>query len=333
MQKDANMVEAVHDFLGHKGWLQLEGPEQVTFLAAGEYNENYLIVTEELYGESRHVLRINHGSQLGLDDQIAYEFTVLQALVRSGVTPRPYFCDPEPDDERLGNGVLLMEYLDGRPLDYARDTDVAAGILAAVHAQPVDARLLTQRNPVRDIVRESEGLISRYPDHPMQREQKRLLDYRDSILSLAEETDSLFADEPLVMVNTEVNSHNFIIAENGRGWLVDWEKAVISSRYQDLGHFLVETTTRWKRDHAYSREEKRAFVAEYLERGKLDISLDEAVFKTSVLERTILLRALSWCFMAWHEYSHGGRALENPDTFDRIRTYLDEMECFFTHSD
>lgn len=38
----------------------------VSFLAAGEYNENFPV--EAAYGN--FVLRINHGGQLGLDDQI-----------------------------------------------------------------------------------------------------------------------------------------------------------------------------------------------------------------------------------------------------------------------
>lgn len=324
-------AQAIHTFLTARGWLHLDDPdEQIKFLAAGEYNENYLITIMELYGEAKYVFRINHGSQLGLTEQIEYEFAVLRSLVRSGVTPRPFYCEPTPDAEELGNGVLLMEFLPGRPLDYAQDWQKAANIFAAVHSQPVNDTLIVQANPVLDIATESHGLINRYPDHPMQKERSMLKAYHDSVVSMADEAAQLFADDPLVIVNTEVNSHNFIIDdEMDRYWLVDWEKAVVSSRFQDLGHFLVPTTTLWKSDYRYSRDEKRAFVEAYLAAAQMDMDLDTAMQCTDIMERTILLRAMSWCFMAYYEYTQSDRALKNEDTFAKITSYLSEMECFF----
>lgn len=327
-----NTIEAITSFLEAKRWLLLDDPEeQISFLAAGEYNENYKITVTEIYGESSHVFRINHGSQLGLKDQIEYEFTVLQSLRRSGVTPRPFYCDTEPPAEGLGNGVLLMEYLPGRPLDYAKDWQEAARIFAATHAQPVDNRLIVQANPVLDIAKESKGLIHRFPDHPLQKEKQRLIDYHAEILTLAERTKPLFENDPMVIANTEVNSHNFIILEDEdskQGWLVDWEKAVVTSRFQDIGHFLVPTTTLWKTDFRFTKEGKRDFVAAYLEQVGIDMDLDTAMQCTDVMERTILLRAMAWCYMAYYEYTQSDRALQNVDTFKKIEFYLSEMECF-----
>ncbi|QGY38917.1 phosphotransferase [Pseudodesulfovibrio cashew] len=328
-------IQAIYDFLQTRTWLQVNDPEeQIVFLAAGEYNENYLITVEEIYGTARHVFRINHGSQLGLANQIEYEFAVLRALARSGVTPRPYYCEPDPGFDELGNGVLLMEYLPGRPLDYAKDWREAASIFAAVHAQPVDDRLIPQPDPVRDIARECEGLIGRYPDHPMTEARDRLLRYRERVLETADEFQTLTADDKPVMANTEVNSHNFLIDdETGRGWLVDWEKCVVTSRFQDLGHFLVPTTTLWKTDFEFGREGRRDFVAAYLElcRAKAGsgMDLETALRCTEIMERTILLRAISWCYMAHYEYTQDGRALRNEDTFARIEQYLDRMAWFF----
>jgi len=57
----------IFQFIRAAGWLpDLQGPESVSFLAAGEYNENWKVNTPS--GTS--VFRINHGSQLGLADQI-----------------------------------------------------------------------------------------------------------------------------------------------------------------------------------------------------------------------------------------------------------------------
>jgi aminoglycoside phosphotransferase (APT) family kinase protein len=319
----------IYDYLQSSGWLEVPGPESVTFLAAGEYNENHLVrsASGDLY-----VFRINHGSQLGLEDQVGYEFRVLRAVEASGVTPKPLHVDPAGTDV-FPNGVLLMEYLPGGPLDYAEDWQGAAQVFSAVHAVPVPERLVVQADPVRDIAAESLELVHRYPDHPRKRERDMILRYRDTVLELADESADLFASDPFCVVNTEVNSGNFIVDRGGEGAgprvkLVDWEKAVVSSRFQDIGHFLVPTTTLWKTDFCFDDEGRRAFVSEYRQFAGLDMSLSDCLRGADVMERTILLRAMSWCFMAWYEYTRPGRLLKNEFTFGRIERYLDEMECF-----
>jgi aminoglycoside phosphotransferase (APT) family kinase protein len=226
------------------------------FLAAGEYNENYLVDCRS----GPVVVRLNHGSQLGLNDQISYEFKVLKAVAPSGVTPKPLFLDSDPAG--LESGLMLMEYLPGRPLDYARDLPKAARIFARIHAITPEPGLIVQADPVADLAAESLGLIERYPKHPLPEVGKRLLAYHEMVLKLRGETWPLFADESLVMANTEVNSGNFIIGPRG-DFLVDWEKAVTTTRHQDLGHFMVLTTTRWKADVTLSPDDKRSFLAAY----------------------------------------------------------------------
>ena len=122
-----------------------------------------------------------------------------------------------------------------------------------------------------------------------------LENYHDIICRLGEEKGPSFQNENMCMVNTEVNSHNFLISGK-TGFLVDWEKAVTSYRYQDLGHFLVATTTLWKTDYVYSREEKQSFLNRYRQNLGLDIPIEELTEKTSFLEKTILLRGVKLVF-------------------------------------
>ncbi|HSO20341.1 MAG TPA: phosphotransferase, partial [Desulfosarcina sp.] len=287
-----DQFKRIEAFLAASGWVP--DPIRVSFLAAGEYNANYLVTGA---GE-RCVLRINHGSQLGLGpEQIAYEYNVLQALSTSGVTPQPLACHPHP--EPLGGGALLMRFLPGEPLDYRRDLDRAAHIFARIHTVRVPEGLVVQADPVRDIARESEGLLDRFADHPLQKELGQLRAYHDTVLELADQSRALFAGEALCLVNTEVNSGNFLVDDAG-AYLVDWEKAVASCRYQDLGHFMVPTTTLWKSDTVLTPEAKERFLEAYRRRACPDMPMDELITKTRVLEKTILLRALSWCFMAWY---------------------------------
>ena len=311
---DPDRLEQINAFLTTSGWI--EDPVSVSFLAAGEYNANYLVKGEN----ARFVLRINHGSQLGLgQNQIAYEYNVLQALSASGVTPRPIACHPHP--EPLGGGALLMSYLPGKALVYRRDLDRAAHIFARIHTVPVPEGLLVQADPIVDIARESQGLFNRFSDHPLKKEQRQIRAYHDTILELADQTRTLFAGEDLCLVNTEVNSGNFLVSDAG-AYLVDWEKAVESCRYQDLGHFMAPTTTLWKSDTILTPNEKKRFLAAYHQEACPDMGIDELILKTRVMEKTILLRALSWCFMAWYEYTQTDRPLQNPDTFVKIKQYL-----------
>lgn len=327
-------------YLHASGWLeelQCRSLSDVSFLAAGEYNENWIISAasqNQIFHQKHFVFRINHGSQLGLEKkQIKYEFKVLSALKNSAVTPIPHFEDAQAGhfDPAFDRGVLLMEYLPGAPLDYAQDLDHAAKIFAAVHTQPVPEQnnFIYQKNPVADIVTESLGLLARFEAHPKNDVRRKLETYSKRINSLGEQYASAFAAEPQIIVNTEVNSGNFIINRaHNSAHLVDWEKAVVSSRYQDLGHFIVPTTTLWKTDFIATPEHRRHFLSRYKEYAGLHQSIEELAILTGILEKTIILRGLSWCYMAWYEYTQQDRALKNNDTFATIERYLDNLEWF-----
>lgn len=315
MDKSAQVLA----YIAEKGWLA--GDMQCSFLAAGEYNENYLVSDKT----GAYVFRINQGTQLGLARQVEYEFSALQAVFPSGVTPRPLHYSL--DAGGLGQGVLLMEYLPGRPLDYIRDLHIAADIFARIHALSPDPRLIVQADPVAAIAAESLALICRYNGDRYRPVRQLLLKYHDQIVKLTSTSPTFFSGDPLCMVNTEVNSGNFLIHPQ-RSCLIDWEKAVVSCRYQDLAHFLVPTTTLWKTDCRLSAEDKKAFLASYRQALDCPIPLPELTQKTAFMERVILLRALSWCYMAYHEYTGKSRALTCDVTFSKIVSYLDEAQCF-----
>jgi aminoglycoside phosphotransferase (APT) family kinase protein len=308
---------AISRYLANKGWVH---PQSVEFLAAGEYNENYLVID----GASRCVFRINHGSQLALERQIEYEHGVLQCLADTGVTPKPIEVDP---DAPFGNGVLLMEYIPGNPFDYTRDMLKAARTFALIHRTPPSPNLISQVDPVADIISESEGMIAMFGDHPLTEQKSALLKYRDRLRMCLSDSASVFETDDTTITNTEVNSGNFIV--NGEdAFLVDWEKAVNSYRYQDLGHFLVPTTTLWKTDFLFDEASRHRFLASYKKHSEVGIDIEELGQKTKVMEDVIRLRALSWCYMAYYEYTQLDRALRNQDTLQRIRWYLDEIAWF-----
>ena len=320
MGEHGDAAERVRVFLEKHRWIS--GSFTVRYLAAGEYNENYLVDSPS----GPTVFRINHGTQLDLDDQIGYEYDVLRLVAPSGVTPLPLrLCRSDPVFPR---GALLMTFLLGESLDYNRDLPGAAECFARIHSLPyesADGPLLVQSNPVRDILEECRGLLSRFPDHPLPDAGRTIRRYRDRVESTVGRAS--FDGEPLCIVNTEVNSGNFLV-DAGRVRLVDWEKAVVSYRYQDLGHFLVPTTTLWKTDYRFDAQARRRFLELYHAAAAPGIGLDELDARTNVLEQTILLRAFSWVYMAYAEYASGARTLTNPDTLATIERYLTGIDGF-----
>ena len=85
----------------------------VRILAAGEHNMNFVFAHPST-GE-RFVLRVGCASQIELESPSRYEFDALRILLPSGRTPKPYWMDD--GSEAPGRGVIVMEFLEGSPLD------------------------------------------------------------------------------------------------------------------------------------------------------------------------------------------------------------------------
>ncbi len=292
-----------------------------SLLGQGEYNVNYSFRHPET--GQRLVLRLNTGSQMHLEHQIEYEFSALQALYPSGRTPRPLFCDGSR--RILPCGVLVMEHLPGRALRYETDLPAAAEILADIHSLPVPSGsgLLEPPRPARSIYQECLAMAERYltwdrAEGPAARLLETLI-VEIGRLPLEEEGGA-----PRCVVNTELNSGNFLINEGARSYLVDWEKPLIAEAAQDIAHFLAPTTTFWKTDTILDREAVRRFLEHYRRAaaGRLDagpLSRRLPLFLT-----VTCLRGVTWCAMALREYAEPGRALTNPDTLRKMGTYLSE---------
>lgn len=289
-------------------------------LGQGEYNTNFSF-THPLTGQ-KLVLRVNTGSQMHLPNQIEYEFSALRDLAPSGRTPKALFCD----DSRsiLPYGTLVMEWLSGRALRYESDLAAAAEILADIHSLPVPqtTALIPAKYPAREIYEECLTMAQQYLDWDgAEKESCRLLE--ELIAEIGRLPLAEGAAAPRCIVNTELNSGNFLINKGARSYLIDWEKPLLSEPAQDLGHFLVPTTTFWKTDVILTAEEIGNFLRMYLRavEGRMDTS--------TIAERLPLfftvtcLRGISWCAMALREYLQPGRAITNSDTLAKIRQYVE----------
>ena len=222
--------------------------------------------------------------------------------------------------------LILEEYLPGRPLDYATDLTAAARCVAGIHALgvPEGHHLQVHPDPAPAILEESRGLATPYLQwEDTSGESKAALRRGFEKIEGFLGKDDLFTGDDLAIVNYDLNTHNFVV-EDGAAKLLDWEKARIAPRTQDLAHFLLPTTTLWRDDTAtlLSEEQEQAFVDEYLEYAPAP---DTQRFHAQLeAMRTIVsLRAVSWCAWALQETARRPRPIANEETLDKSRRYLE----------
>ncbi|MBQ8470291.1 MAG: aminoglycoside phosphotransferase family protein [Clostridia bacterium] len=296
-------------------------------LAQGEYNKNF-VFTHPVTGK-RLVFRVNYGSQMHLSDQIGYEAAALKQLEPSGRTPKVWYVDGSLTD--LDHGVLVMDWLPGRALDYERPEELAeaAAILADIHCVPVTKpeELIAPENSLRAILEECEAMVKVYMDSPLAPESKK--QKIRTLLDLAWEKENDLQGKPFqrCIINTELNNTNFLMDREGRSSLVDWEKPLYGDPAQDLGHFLAPTTTFWKTDIIFSKEQIDGVLEAYIaavEKQETPIDLSGIRERTENFLQVTCLRGITWCAMAWVEYQDPERALTNESTRKKLDQYLED---------
>ncbi len=321
-----NYLTKVENYLQARQWqdvAELDGQDfQVVPLAKGEYNLNYL-----LNGKERSlVFRVNMGTQIERDDQILYEFNALRLLRKSGVTPVPYYVD----DSRslIDRGISIMEYLPGRSLDYEKDLKYGARVFSTIHQLDVSEKenhLIRETEPLTLIFSECKKLLATYFNSELAER-----DIRDFLIEVIDWADSyrkkehyFLADPWFCIVNTEVNSGNFIVnPKNQTTHLIDWEMARWGDPSTDLCHFCSPLTTLWKTTYRFSPKASADFLNEYkknIRSRHLRETLEE---RLQLKFPFILLRGISWSAMGWIAYQTEYKGLRDEHTWRTLQRYM-----------
>ena len=320
------MLPKVAAYLDNRGWDDVPVMQDRKFtvspLAQGEYNLNYLISFDSL----QLVFRVNIGTQINRNDQIVYEYKALELLKKSGVTPRPFFVD----DTRkfLDNGILIMEYLPGESMDYSCDLLDAAGLFATIHqiAVPEETNhLIREDAPLTLIYDECSGLLRQFFDSDLA--QPEIRDYLMDLKNWADDArsqETYYQQDPwLCIVNTEVNSGNFIVNRQRKTMhLVDWEMPRWGDPSQDLCHFCSPMTTLWKTSWRMTDEEKRGFLKTYSRHLRDRHLRDTLVDRVKLRDPFVYLRGISWSAMGWVAYQTRFSGMKNPDTWAKLQQYM-----------
>lgn len=313
------MQEELRRYLeDHRQEIGLSGePKDWTIrkLAQGEYNINYLFEQDG----KKLVLRLNTGSQMDLEDQIEYEYRALRALEQSGRTPKPLYVDGSKKE--LPYGFLIMEFIEGKVLDYRKDLLAAASCLADIHSMKIDPKdLIMPEDPKKAMIDECLAMFAKYENSSLCDDQKAVRIRK--MLESGQKIASKKHESVKCCINTELNSGNFLV-DGDLCRLVDWEKPLFGDPAQDLGHFLAPTTTLWKTEHILSREQIDGFIRSYVK------AVDGRFDTQGIYERTMdyiklnCLRGLTWCAMAWVEYQDPARPIQNEDTRKKLDFYTD----------
>jgi thiamine kinase-like enzyme len=344
-------------------------PFHLRLLAAGEYNLNYLATPADGTPALAHradgtrdgspqpaavVVRLSTGSQevAAGAQQVLYEARALRLLEPSGVAPRLLHVDTTPVG--LPYGLLIEEFLPGRPLEYLDPADLsrAAHTLARLHAfrlPEADSTLLRIERPLSMYLQFGREMLAPYRTAPdASGEALRILDAVERTLSAqAHLEDSRFPPSERGVVHTDVQAHNFVVTDVATDTatgsagdravtrLVDWEKPMLDDPTYDLCHFLAPTTTRWKCGVTLAEPAQETFMEAYLSarEGQLQAPVAQrepggARWRDALSERRrirqpyVHWRAITWCTMAWVEYQRPDRPLRHQDTWERITEYL-----------
>ncbi|MFR1167117.1 MAG: phosphotransferase enzyme family protein [Adlercreutzia equolifaciens] len=306
--------------------LGVDGPGELTVLplAQGEHNANFVL---EARDGRRFVLRVNYASQLGLDDQIGYEFAALRALASSGRTPEPLYVDGTRS--RIGRGALVESFVEGAWIDLedSRQVREAARALADVHSVAAP-RLCAS----------SGGGPLALPVGELPEALRRLSGERSRGGRVMREVDELFVRaqravdaapvpspcECSHILNAGSGAVHFLIDDTGRASIVDWEKPVLGEVAQDLAYFLSPTTTIWDSDVIFSAPERAQFLKTYWEAvgGRFPRGSFDARFPAYRMVNALV--GITWSCNAWVEYHDPARPLRNEKTLELLPIYFSE---------
>jgi aminoglycoside phosphotransferase (APT) family kinase protein len=316
----------VEDYLKEQNWNDVPVMARRDFsvipLAKGEYNLNYLLKNDDI----TLVFRVNMASQIGKTDQIVYEYKALKLLQHSGVTPVPFFVDNSR--KFIDRGISIMQYLQGEPLDYRKDLDAAAHIFSVIHQIKIPSErnhLIVEQQPLSLIYDECMKLLRTYFFSKINKPDIRtfLLEVADWAQTYKEKEDYFLADPYFCIVNTEVNSGNFIVhRENGTAHLIDWEMPRWGDPSTDLCHFCSPLTTLWKSDFQFDKAGIEAFINNYKKR------LNDTHLQSTLEDRVrlkmpfVYLRGISWSAMAWINYQNNSQKICNKDTWCKLNQYM-----------
>ena len=245
----------------------LDNNHEVVFLSESKSNINFLIDAES----EKYLFRLNKFSELGLRNQIRYEYDALKTLEKSYVTPTTFFLDDS--NTFFDYGALIMQFIEGRTLDYENKKDIqeAAKIIATIHSLDTNkfdiSSFIVRDNIIKESLKISKENLDGFLecdiiDIKVKLKINELLQWAEKNKYCARYFEK---DKWLTINNTKPTAENFIISKRKRkGFLIDWEKPVVADPSVDVAYFLSPLTTFMSSNYIFTQNEKDDFFKTYI---------------------------------------------------------------------
>jgi aminoglycoside phosphotransferase (APT) family kinase protein len=220
----------------------------VTDLKSGEYNINYLIITNS----KKYVLRLNIEPQSGLSNQIEYEFKTLKYLEPYGITPKAYYYSM--DKSILGHPFLVMEFIEGTPVKLSDahiiKTAKSLWILHSIKIARKENFMI--RKSIVDDLDAINILLQKYLEAG---NNSRILRYVKTRIKRGKNFKSTYS-----LVHTDVVPSNFIV--NDKCFIIDWEKARVDDPSYDIAIFFSRFMY-WDWEASLNEQQIQLFIDNY----------------------------------------------------------------------
>ncbi len=250
-------------------------------------------------GKTGWIARIPRGNQLGMEpaDYLNLQKDIYAAMGKSGVTPD--ILDAIAPNDDFPNGILIVEYIDGRDIQSEADLKAVAKCLGEIHKMPVPDQagmiekaahplagqefLLTE---VFDTALASDKIAPETRDF-LQAERKELF---NQIETLKEQDDI-----PMSIIGGDSHLGNYLIDKKGKAWLVDLEFAAYDLGLVDLADASLAITSHLDPHIGVIPSEQT--VDSFYETWKDTVGLKMAQKSEALIpltERIVQLRTLAW---------------------------------------
>ena len=330
---------------------------QLEYLGQGEHNKNFSFTSSEL--GRKFVLRINVASQPFHKNQIAYEFSALQALEQSTCTPKPLYCDSSA--RFFSKGAMVINFCEGEELNFDAlrqgDLKCATQLMANIHAVPIGKEnkaaqnLFCPKDPLRLLYDEC---ISRYNFYKSSSfENCRITKWVERFIKALQPVieNSTPQTNNLHIINTETLPSHFLIPASSAkaaaantsaqgafctspGTFIDWERPIIGEVAQDLAYFVSPTTTFWDSNYLFPKKQVEHIINNYWRAvdGRFERGNFEERFQA--FRMMTILRSVTWCCKALVQYGSAGKH-KTEKTASKLPVYLSDefmerllVECF-----
>jgi hypothetical protein len=200
-------------------------------------------------GRSGWLARLPKQSQLGLaaQDNLRYQAACFERAAAGGHAPRLHGVIAPASG--LPRGALLVEAIDGKPLQLPSDLPAMIDALAALHRLPLPeaaarAPLQDPGDPLAALAAEIDAQATHLDAVALAPAARRAI---DAELARWRGVVRAAARPPRRLIAFDAHPGNYLRRADGRAVLVDLEKMRYGAAALDLAHATLYTSTTWDR--------------------------------------------------------------------------------------